>query len=491
MTEDEANEAISGALQERGTVTKESPDYFAGDVYAAIQWEPTYVWRVGNTIWAIELSRGDRIPETTIKSMVALKSINSDVQPAFFVPEGAPFEQLQPVCRANDIALIVKTADEYEVLEIGAATQQPNLARIPDWLIQQLKGIRHLEPKFGFAIRSFSKKYERLVQSGASDDDQERLLEKTFLTLLKTNQHFAAQETPLKLLRFFEQNNRRQSARDHYFHTFNNFLLGCIILDKCHTAFDEFKTASLHGAECSSEYVWLLTVLFHDVGYPIQKHDETNEIIYGVPNIGIEQAVAERKDAWNSPTYRMSRAQLVSLFDYLSQPTISSVWTADPFDLPAHSLDKALERSFFEKGHGAASCMRMLADFFRNVPGSPAQRQFLTRHIFLAGLSIPFHDWPVRKFLGELGITKLKTSRFPFASLLMFVDSIQEDRRGDAEAPDILTGITVSGNHVGAQIEMRLLTGEKLSKKKREVREVKDFLEEDLLFFNYPPELLL
>jgi hypothetical protein len=395
---------------------------------------------------------------------------------------------LQAVCHEKEIALIGKTADHYEVLAVAPATQPLIITRIPDWVIQRLKRIQNLEPKFRTAIISFCKKYEKVA--GASDEVQERLLHNTFRSLLKTNEHFAAEYTPLNLLRFFEQHNRRRTARDHYFHTFNNFLLGCIILDECYEAFRQFRESSLHGSDCSSEYVWLLTVLFHDVGYPIQKRDETIEIIYGVPGIGTDQIAAERKQAWDSAQYRMSRVQLVSLYQYLTQPHVEAAWTADPFGLPDHVLDKALERSFMEKGHGAASCLRMLAGFFGNIPASGGDRQFLIRHVFLAGLSIPFHDWPVRKFLRDLGVQNLRTSRFPFAALLMFVDSIQEDRRGDAQAPDILTGITVEGNHVRAHIQLDLLSGEKLSEKKREVRDVKGFLQEDLLYFEYPPELL-
>ena len=491
MTEDQANEAIGDALGELGPAEKGPPDYFQAEKYAGTQWEPTYIWRAANVIWAIELSRGDRIPEATIKFMIELREIDPNVKLAFFVPEREPQEHLRPVCQENGIALIAKTADHYEVLGAASLAQQPTVARIPDWVIQRLKGIQHLEPKFRSAITSFCKKYERLSEASALDDDsQEQLLRRTFASLLKTNRHFAAEYTPLDLLRFFEQNNLQRTPRDHYFHTFNNFLLGCIILDECHEAFEDFRRSSLR-AEYSSEYVWLLTVLFHDVGYPIQRRDETIEMIYGVPGIGADQANAEKRQAWDSPQYRISRAQLVSLYDHLTRSNIDCAWSADPFGLTDHPLDRALERSFLEKGHGAASCMRMLAGFFGNVSSSAEHRQFLIRHVFLAGLSIPFHDWPVRKFLCEVGIPNLRTSRFPFASLLMFVDSIQEDRRGDAQAPDILTGINVQSNHVQAQIRLNLLSEEKFKEKKREARDVKSFLQEDLLYFDYPQELLL
>lgn len=490
MNKNQADEAIREALQDLGFPEKADPALFDAEKYGNVPWEPTYLWRVGNTIWAIELSRGDRIPEATIKSMVALKALDPNVQAAFFVPEAGPVEHLRPTCHANGIAIIAKATDSYEVFEGERAAQQPSVTRIPDWIIQRVKQAHHLESNFCSAIKSFCRRYQKSVQSGASDEDQERLLHNAFASLLKTNEQFSAEYTPLKLLQFFEQNNPRQTARDHYFHTFNNFLLGCIVLDECHGAFEEFRAVSLHGDDCSHEYVWLLTVLFHDVGYPIQKRDETLEIIYGVSGVGTELAIAERKQAWETPEYRISRSQLASLYDYFTQSQIKSGWSADPFGLQDHKLDKALERSFLEKGHGAASCMRMLVGFFRGGPDSARHRQFLVRHIFLAGLSIPFHDWPVRSFLREVGINKLRTSRFPFAALLMFVDSIQEDRRGNAQTPDILTGIKVRGNHVTPQIDLSLL-GDKLSDKKREVRDVKDFLEEDLLYFDYPQELLV
>jgi hypothetical protein len=490
MNEDQANEFIGAALGDLGPAERLAADYFQGERYTAVPWEPTYVWRVRDRIWAIELSRGDRLPTATMESMAALRAVDPEVQLAFFVPEGEPIEHLRAVCEQNRIALIGKTADDYEVLSTTAGAQRPIVTRIPDWVIQRLKGAQHLEPRFRSAIISFCKKYENLARLGVRDEIQERLLRNTFAALLRTNDHFKAEYTPLDFLRFFETNNPRQSARDHYFHTFNNFLLGCIALDECHEAFEQFTESSLHGSECSVEYVWLLTVLFHDVGYPIQKREETNEIIYGVPGIGVEQANAERRQAWDSAQYRSSRTQLVSLYDYLTQVNIDAAWSADPFGVADHVLDRALERSFFEKGHGAASCMRMLVSFFHKIPAPLARRQFLIRHIFLAGLSIPFHDWPVRKFSRELGIQRLRTSRFPFAALLMFVDSIQEDRRGDAQAPDILTGITVEGNRISAHIQLEMLVDEKLFEKRREVRDVKDFLEEDLLHFEYPQELL-
>ena len=133
--------------------------------------------------------------------------------------------------------------------------------------------------------------------------------------------------------------------------------------------------------------------------------------------------------------------------------------------------------------------MRMLADLFRNVPESPPHRQFLVPHIFLAALSIPFHDWPVRECLREEGISAISTGRFPFAGLLAFLDSIQEDRREHGQGPDILTRLSVRGTVVEAHMNLEQLPTEKLPAKRREAAEIKSFLIEDALQFQYPEGL--
>jgi hypothetical protein len=494
MTREEANQIIETALRKIGVPEAGDEAYFLDERFDAIPWLPAYTWRVGGRIWGVELCRGDRLPESTIRAMADMAAIDNAVQTAFFVPDGEPFEHLIPACRDRGIALVAKTSDEYETLLFGGGAAQvaPFVIRIPDWVVESLPRLENLNQGFRNALNAFSRRYRRLLDSGnATDANQEGLLRGTFVSLLSSDGRFSAEYIPLEMLRLFEHNRPPNRGRDHYFHTFNNFLLGCLVIDRTYDLLLQFREDCFPGIrDWSIEYTWLLTVLFHDVGYPIQKHEETSEMIFGVPVQSKEEAIAERKKAWESPVYRLSRTQLISLYDHLTQAAIQDPWVADPFPVPDHSLDKAFEQSFLEQGHGVASCMRMLAYFFRTPPRQARQRQFLASHIFAAGLSIPFHDYPVRKLLRENGITRIRTSRFPFAGLLMFIDSIQEDRRGATQAPDLLTGITVNNHSIVAELNLTLLTPDKLGEKKREVVDVKGFLEEDSLTFEYPADLL-
>lgn len=495
MTREEANQIIEDALRPLGSAEPVEETFFLDDRFASIPWVPTYPWRVGDRVWAIELFRGDRVPEATIRAMVDTTAIEPNVQPAFFVPDGEPHELLMPICRERGIALIAKTSDQYEAFVFavsGRPLAEPLVVRIPVWVIDELPRLANLAQGFRAALAAFCRRYRHLLASGRiSDEKQEDLLRNAFLSLLRSDRRFVGEYAPLELLRLFEQSRQDNGSRDHYFHTFNNFLLGCIVINDSYRHFQTFRRSCFPGTrDWSIEYVWLLTVLFHDVGYPIQKRQETSQLIFGVPAISEEQAVAERKQAWESPTYRVSRTQLVSLHSHLMQERINSDWSPDPFPLQEnHPLDTAFAHSFLKQGHGVASCMRMLSYFFQSISRWPQQRQFLARHIFVAGLSIPFHDWPVRKCLRDKGIAEISTARFPFAALLMFIDSIQEDRRGRTQSPDLLTRISVRGNTVSVDMNLDLLSTEALVEKKREAGDVKSFLREDLLRFEYPADL--
>jgi len=495
MTPEEADVIIEGALRPLGNPETINNSYFYDVRFGEIPWLPTYIKRVAGRVWSIELCRGDRISDVTVRSMFKTREIDGNVQPAFFVPEGEPYDHLLPICRAQGFGLIVKAADEYEALVFAGPEPLRGVPvlRIPQWILEEISSLSNLDQGFIGALKGFRKRYLALIDSGRiSDETQDDLIKRSLKSLLNQDERFVADFTPLDLMKFLEL-TLYESVRDHYFHTFNNFLLGCIVIDRCHNSFAHFRqSCHLQPNAFSIEYVWLLTVLFHDVGYPIQKMRETSKMIFGVDSITDEQVGAERGRAWETPEYRMARGQLVSMFDYLTQDDLESSWSADPYPLKAgHPLDVAFAKSFTTLGHAVASSMRMLAEFYKSIPESVTQhRQFLLRHVFLAGVSIPFHDWPVRKFLREVGITRIRTSRFPFASLLMFIDSIQEDRRGRVQEPDVLSSISVVGNVVSAEMELGNLSADKQREKQREAKDVQDFLNQDGLQFQYPTELL-
>lgn len=467
------------------------PDFFEDARFGAIPWLPDFSFQAGPKVYGIDVFRGDP-PTLTMSHMQAAMAAVSAVQAAFFVPTEENWEHIKEQCFQSGIALIVNNSDVYEVLLPGTSPspQVAGFQRIPAWVVERLLALSKLEPSFCKALVSFAKRYSKLVnEGGLNDDRQQALLLQAFRSILNSDIRFSAFLQPLATLRFFEQ-ARGGSGKDHFFHTFNNFLLGCIVIDASYDEFAQSCGSCFPGPALSVEFIWFLTVFFHDVGYPIQKMGDSNELLYGINVESKEQTNAHRKQLWDSPPFQVCRSQLVSIYSHLTQPSISSAWTPDPFPLSPHALDVAFQTSFVEHGHGVASALRMLVDFVKRAPTSPEERRFLARHIFLGALSIPFHDWPVRKYLREQNIAKLRTSRLPFATLLMFIDSIQEDRRGQTQVPDILISIEIVDKVVTAQIDSSKLSEEGVREKKREFADVKSFLQEDGLQFAYPEEFV-
>lgn len=131
----------------------------------------------------------------------------------------------------------------------------------------------------------------------------------------------------------------------------------------------------------------------------------------------------------------------------------------------------------------------------------PGVHSFLARHVYVAALSMIFHDWRVRREIVETGLVAVRSSRLPYATMLMFIDSIQDDRRekgSPARTMDILERLDVAGGRVRAIINLenigagvdRREVAEYLSGKRVECQSVSNFIEADGLAFEFPQEFV-
>ena len=69
--------------------------------------------------------------------------------------------------------------------------------------------------------------------------------------------------------------------RDHFFHSFQNYFFGLLAVLTLPTYFNAYQTlARLHFA-VDPFHAWLLTALWHDVGYGIEKIDTVFEDVLG------------------------------------------------------------------------------------------------------------------------------------------------------------------------------------------------------------------
>jgi len=469
-----------------------------------VEWVPHYLYTIGEAIWAIDIFRGDRVPASTIEGMQEARRRVESIQPAFFVPEGEETEVIATACREAAIPIIARVNGEYGIVEFVEPIEIPALlevpCRIPPVLATRVGQLENLDRRFRAVLAEFSRRHLSLLQEGGINDEREaELLRSTFQELIGIDRRFVGRYAPLELLERLEHIAPR--GREHFFHAFHDFLLGCVVLDGVYDRMREYVAEwRLEEPDFSIEYVWLLTALFHDVGYLLQRWPE---MILGTARLSGEAIARVNSEFWQEER-EMARCSITALYVHLTQPVIEAGWSVDAFSVAPHAFDDAMFDSLVTAGgHGVGSCMRLLVDL-QGLAGQETDhtaRRFLAKHIYLAGLSIMFHDVTFREALVRVGITSLSSKRFPLATLLMYIDGIQDDRR-EFELPernvDILEDIQVEGDTVVARINLeraaKQMTGEELrgylDRKRAEAQGVLNFIKGNGLKFRYPGEFV-
>lgn len=508
-------EELESVLRGRGEV--EALDWPAlvehHEDLARVHWNPLYAYRVGEEVWAVDIFRGPSMPRSLVLRMATAREHLPGLRPAFLVPEDENVDSIAQVCLEHGIDVVAMLGGAYRLLPLDGfpeptADAQIISCRLPPLLVQRIAQIQSLDDQFGDGLREFAQLYlQRIDQPGWDDAAEEHLLHEGLTDLLRIDPRFEAPYKSLGFLRQVEKYCSQESRRDHYFHAFHTFLLGCRVIDQCEGTFGTSIAERLGVGGLSCAYLWLLTALFHDVGY-LQGQTDMGLVSYGTDERDVRDEETElglfrqqRLTHWDYPDYQNGRTQLAHLWQYLYESSASPPWhpaTLVPDGLAELPFDIALREAYLSGSHGVAGALRLLTDFRRLLRQESGFERplFWSWHIYLAALSIPFHDRLFRLALRDIGVQRLSTRQFPFAALLTFIDSIQEDRRslqGAGAGPDILQDITVESTMVRPQVDWENLTPQQLDqivRKRDEIVDVATFLDPDGLEYVYPAQLL-
>jgi len=203
-----------------------------------------------------------------------------------------------------------------------------------------------------------------------------------------------------------------------------------------------------------------------------------------------------RQALWNDK-YLPNALILDDLFKHITECR-KSVWEYDGFSRKTTSsvFLKSLEASFVENGsHGAQGALILMSLIDEPIARmqDPADRKYLYRHLALAALSVLFHDSSVRNMYLSNGITNLRIADFPIASLLTYVDILQDDRRdlsGSLTRADIFKDVIGDDGSVSVQLNVRLIDSGRKTKLLHELKEAFVFFLSNGLKFLIPQELL-
>jgi hypothetical protein len=347
-------------------------------------------------------------------------------------------------------------------------------------------------------LRKFSQGY---FNDPPRNEEEEEEKIRTFIDeVLSCDKRFKLQSKSIQLISKIEKLFSQAGSpplRDHYYHACNTLLIGYLTIDRF---YDQFKKlTSVYGDDIVIEFIWAVTALYHDIGYPASLQTDLMAEVYDLSEDKdildpcMKQA---RQRLWD---YKYSRIAdiLGDLFDHTCKNKADK-WVYDGFAHKRKSLDfiNSIKFAFIERGtHGAQGVLILLSiiDEVIDNLSKPSDREFLYRHLAISGLSILFHDASVRDSMRANKINNLKVVDFPLAGLLTYIDILQDDRRdltGSVSRTDIFKDMVVENNIIRAILDCDAVAKETRSKLARELREAFEFFVMNGITFIIPAELM-
>lgn len=285
------------------------------------------------------------------------------------------------------------------------------------------------------------------------------------------------------------------ARRDHFFHSFQNYFYGLEVVAEQPALFDGYRAMLAVNAMPDPFDIWFLTALWHDTGYTLQKSGEYFKETLGT-EFNSDDAVELRRRFLRQTSVQNGLRELSALSSHLLFPRSGRRW--DPMSpvrrLQGHAA--AMQQAYkcnVDISHGALGGLQLFSDFEEDLNRlDSAKSQVLKLAIQVAGCSMPFHDYYFRHNVRtECGTCSINPDSLPFASLLAFVDSIQDDRRDLLSiAPGIpaLSKLQISKGLVTAQLNFDAVPHDDLLLKIVESRDVLAALDQSgsQLRFGYP-----
>ncbi len=457
-------------------------------------------WRHNGKDWAIFVVVGRRVGETMIKSVHQARRIG--VSPVVIVRNDTELAAVanrygelkcHVVCPIAGQGVLLPPFDRPAT----TARKRRRSTRIPQALLREIAKTPSLRGPMKRNIKRLQEAYSRFTSVDKRDEEEQAALTEFRAYALKQMGFCAGLSDTLAMVRKLE-NAGWGADRDHYFHSYQNFFFGLYVVLRLLDHFELYRAAAKVDWSVDPLHVWLLVSLWHDVGYGVSHHDSVSADAFGV-ELGEEHAEATIAEYLAHPTIQEAMLHISALISRLLNPAAAGTAWLPPTkcprkNSPADRIRSALIESVKDDGHGAPSSLRLYADLIPAANRMAAEkRTTLSQIVLLAGASLPFHDDNFRlQMRAKYGAFQVSTEVMPFAALLAFVDSIQDDRRdleGVKEEVRFLQRMLVqTPATVTARVDKAALPCDSLLWKAVEARDVLACLSQSTagLFFKYP-----
>jgi hypothetical protein len=457
-------------------------------------------WRGKGSYWAAFVIVGEHISEADKTGIARARELGTN--PVLVLSDYAAMRATSPHYRNLRPFLAFQIAGAGSLippLNVPARSATPPAhppTRIPQDVLERLLAEAHLPAPLLQALSATAKRYRPLWKKKGNDDKEEAILLQYAHQLLQGMGLRSQQVQAAKMIRTLERAGLG-ATRDHFFHSFQNYFLGLTAVARLRENFAAYKHLVRLDWAVDPFHVWFFTALWHDVGYALQKFDKIYDASLGHDDT--DHTPEQLKQVFlNRPTTQEALRVLSSLIARFLEPDHAHTQWFPPgpravLGDTATQVHSALCANV-NKSHGAIGALRLYCDYSDDLDRlEPSSRDVLKQTMLLACCSIPFHDWWFRHHVrSSCGHCRFSTRSLPFASLLAFVDSIQDDRRGLAGIEDavvVLQELLVQQPAtVSARINPDALTDENLLEKIVEGRDVLASLDQSRvdLFFEYP-----
>ena len=368
-------------------------------------------------------------------------------------------------------------------------------------ILEYLSNCTNLKGEISNLVRKFSKRY---LEEEPDEGSENEMIKEFLEQILTCDERFKLDADPINFMAEIDKivaTITKNRIREHYFHAFNTMMLGFMIIDKFYGRFDAL--AKKYGGDIVLEFIWILTSLYHDIGYPVLLQQSLFCQTYGLEDESnlqlIDDCIKQNKqELWESPDYDFVLTVLNNLFGHITDSERGK-WVFDGFSRPLRSTEfkDSMKISFVEEEtHGTAGTLRLALLINKHIKDMERNkdREFLYRHVMLASISMLFHDSKVRDCFRKNSIEKIKAENFPFSLLLTYVDILQDDRRdltASSSRPDILKDINIADRgEIVAKLEEGALAGGVKEKLFEQLKEALSFFAMNGLTFAIPEELL-
>jgi hypothetical protein len=382
--------------------------------------------------------RGEPLAEYTHKSIhIARKK---HLLPVFIASN---WDALKPLCehfidlQAPVIFPIHDTANLFVPPRPTHIPQMhaPSSTRVPSQLVAKSLLAPALPKNLRQRLTKLLRALEICESRPRSDDKEERLLVSFARNYLKDMGLDASHARVPQHIRTIERGGLG-AKRDHFFHSFQNFFLGLPIVLQMRSIFENAHKSCRVNWITESSDVWFLTAIWHDVGYAHQHIGKMLTATYGACLDNSDEVPIN----WNelvleSPATKEALRNVASLtarlawIDHATTEWMSPTPKARLSD-GAEQVRSAMQKNI-QNSHGSFSAVRLFTDHQGDIDHlDPAKADPLRQATLIACASMQFHDQFFRdEFFRQTNGHKPSTCRMPFAALLAFVDSIQDDRR--------------------------------------------------------------